>query len=202
MRPSFEHDDAVGEHHRLLAIVGDVDGGDAEARLHRPDLAAQLDADARVEIGQRLVEEQHAGSMASARPSATRWRWPPESWVTLRSPSPSRWSSASSPSILAAISAARAAAQPQAIGHVLEDRHVRPQGVGLEHHGGVRAFPASSVMSLPARRMLPAAGVMKPEMVRSSVVLPQPELPRSATKLPASTPSEMPRRTSTIRSER
>ena len=54
----------------------------------------------------------------------------------------------------------------------------------------LRFSGGASVMSLPASLMRPADGRVKPEMARSSVVLPQPELPRSATKLPASTPSD------------
>ena len=40
---------------------------------------AQLLAHARVERAERLVEQQHLGSTASARASAMRCRWPPES---------------------------------------------------------------------------------------------------------------------------
>ena len=52
------HADAVGDRQRLLLVVGDVDGGDAEAALDVADILAQLDAQLRVEIGQRLVHEQ------------------------------------------------------------------------------------------------------------------------------------------------
>jgi hypothetical protein len=59
--------------------VRDVDRGEAEAVLERLDLLAQLHAHLGVEVRQRLVEKESCGSIASARPSATRWRWPPES---------------------------------------------------------------------------------------------------------------------------
>src|SRR5258705_334102 len=51
--PLVEDDNAVGHHHRLLAIVSDVHRGDAEIALQRLDLVADILADARVEIGER-----------------------------------------------------------------------------------------------------------------------------------------------------
>ena len=54
------HDgDAVGDGHGLLLIVGDVDGGDAHAVLNLADGVAHLDAQLGVEVGERLVHEQH-----------------------------------------------------------------------------------------------------------------------------------------------
>ena len=50
-----EHGDSVGEGQRLLLIVGDVDGGDAELPLHLFQLVAQLYAQLGVQIGKRLV---------------------------------------------------------------------------------------------------------------------------------------------------
>jgi hypothetical protein len=50
-------------------------------------------------------------------------------------------------------------------------------------------------MSRPSTRMRPSCTGRKPQMARSSVVLPQPELPSSATSSPRCTPSDMPRRT-------
>ena len=54
-------DDPVGDRERLLLVVRDHDGGDAELALQRADLLAQVDADDRVERRQRLVEQQQAG---------------------------------------------------------------------------------------------------------------------------------------------
>ena len=57
--PEVEHGDAIAQLERLLLIVGDEDGGDAEVALHAPDGLAQLDADLGVERAERLVEQQH-----------------------------------------------------------------------------------------------------------------------------------------------
>ena len=57
--PALAHDhDPVGQRERLLLVVGDVDRGDPELALDRPDLLAQDDPDLGVERRQRLVEEQ------------------------------------------------------------------------------------------------------------------------------------------------
>ena len=53
------HGDAVGDRQRLLLVVRHVDDRDAEQLLQAADLAAHLDAQLGVEIGERLVEQQH-----------------------------------------------------------------------------------------------------------------------------------------------
>ena len=63
---ALHHRDPVGEHHRLLLVVGDEDGGDAELALQPLDLGAGLDAQAGVEVGERLVHQEH-GRVADHR---------------------------------------------------------------------------------------------------------------------------------------
>ena len=53
-----QHHDLVGHGHRLDLVVGDVDRGGAEAVLQPRDLQPHVDAQRRVEIGERLVEEE------------------------------------------------------------------------------------------------------------------------------------------------
>ena len=55
---AVHHHDAVGHGERLLLVVRDHDGGDAEPALQRLDLVAQAHAHARIQRGQRLVEQQ------------------------------------------------------------------------------------------------------------------------------------------------
>ena len=55
-----EDDDAVGEGHGLDLVVGDVDHGGVEAVVQLGDLDPHLDAQAGVEVGERLVEQEHA----------------------------------------------------------------------------------------------------------------------------------------------
>ena len=76
--PLVQHHDAIGEFHRLFLVVCDEHGGVAgtvvDLAQPMPEFAAHLG----VERAERLIEEKHRGSIASARASATRWRWPPE----------------------------------------------------------------------------------------------------------------------------
>ena len=57
------HHDHVGDAHGLLLIVGDKHGGDAGLPLDAADLLPGLEAQPRVQIGQRLVQKQHAGAL-------------------------------------------------------------------------------------------------------------------------------------------
>src|SRR5258706_3644138 len=50
-----------------------------------------------------------------------------------------------------------------------------------------RRFAGTCVTSLPANTTLPEVGVSRPAMIRSSVVLPQPDGPRKQTSLPSGT---------------
>ena len=55
------HYQAVGERHRLGLVVRHHDRCDAAPLLQDADFARHLLAQRRIEIGQRLVEQQHAG---------------------------------------------------------------------------------------------------------------------------------------------
>ena len=86
------HDrDPVGQHHRLFLIVGDEDDGDAELALQPLDLGAGLDPQG-ARRGWRAARPsgRRAGLRTTARPTATRWRWPPLSSAGRRSSSGSR----------------------------------------------------------------------------------------------------------------
>src|SRR5262250_554972 len=56
--PAVHHRDAVGEAERLDLVVGDEEHGDAEAALEELDFHAHLLTELRVEIAERLVEEE------------------------------------------------------------------------------------------------------------------------------------------------
>ena len=54
--PGIENGDAVGHHHCLLAVVCDVHRSNAEILLQGLDLVPDFLANARIEVGKRLVE--------------------------------------------------------------------------------------------------------------------------------------------------
>ena len=56
----IHHRDAVGDRHRLFLVVGHEHGGDADAALDGRQLGAHVDAQLRVKVGERLVQQQDA----------------------------------------------------------------------------------------------------------------------------------------------
>ena len=56
-----QHDDLVGQRHRLDLVVGHVDHGVAEPLVQGGDFDAHMDAQLGVEVGERLVEQKHVG---------------------------------------------------------------------------------------------------------------------------------------------
>ncbi len=57
--PVVHDDDAVRHRHRLHLVVRHVDSGGLEPLVQRLDLGAHRDAQLRVEVRQRLVEQEH-----------------------------------------------------------------------------------------------------------------------------------------------
>ena len=55
-------DDAVAERHSLDLVVGDVDEGGVDLLAQLDDLGAHLVAELGVEVGERLVHEEHLGA--------------------------------------------------------------------------------------------------------------------------------------------
>ena len=152
--PLVEDRHAVGDGERLLLVVGHKDRGDAELSLQREQLAAHVDAQLRVEIGKRLVEQQHLGldrdgaserdtlllaTRELARAARPEFAEPDE---VERGGGPALDLRAREPAFL----------QPEC--HVLPHRHMRPQGVVLEHHPDI-ALPrghAGHVLTADANR--------------------------------------------------
>ncbi|ELZ67519.1 phenol hydroxylase [Haloferax prahovense DSM 18310] len=56
-----EDGDSVAHRHRLRLVVSDVDGGDAEVLLQALELRPHLRAKFGVQVGQRLVHQEHLG---------------------------------------------------------------------------------------------------------------------------------------------
>ena len=127
------------------------------------------------------------GSRTSARPIATRWRWPPESARGLRA------SRSSIPSVRA-ISSTRA--RTSARGSL---RSRRPKAMlsktficGYSAYSWKtiatsRRCGATSLTTSPSIAISPAVIVSSPAVIRSAVVLPQPEGPTKTMNSPSPT---------------
>ena len=128
------------------------------------------------------------GESASARAIATRWRWPPESlrhrpvgeagqMDELRAAR--RRASAALPSARRGCAADRRCCRRRVrCGNSASDWNTMPK---------LRLCVGTRVMSSPSRRIAPAVGSSSPAIMRSSVVLPQPDGPSRQTKVPCGT---------------
>ena len=130
----------------------------------------------------------------SARASATRCCWPPDSCARGRVGEPAQLHQVERALDLSLRSRPRLCVpHPQREGDVLEHRHVRPDRVALEDHRRGRAArrhvdpAAPSRHRLAAMRMLPRARLLQPGDARSVVVLPQPDGPSSVNCSPGRT---------------
>ena len=145
-------------------------------------LRAQHPFQMRVDDRQRLVEQDGATSERTRpRPSEIFCFGSAVSPLALRCRSASDRASRRSRATRAAISAAGDAAVAQRERQIVGDRHGVVDDRELEHLGDVALLRSTaSVTSLPSNSTCPCDGVTRPEMMLSSVVLPQPDGPSSA----------------------
>ena len=124
----------VSHGHRLDLVMGDIDRGRAQAVVQGSDLHPHVDAEGRVEVRERLVEEERLG-VADNRPAhcdtlalAARQL----SRVTLQQGLQTD-DLGHLVGLLARCLFAEAL-KPQGIGEISQHVHVRVERVGLEHH--------------------------------------------------------------------
>ena len=159
----------------------------ASSSLVQPgDLDAHLHAQRRVEVGERLVEQEHLGlahdraadgdALALAAGELP-WACGRSSVLELQDARPPRRPCASR-------SVLRRAGERAARSAMLSrDRHVRIERVGLEHHGDAALGRRHVVDALPSISRSPAVISSSPAIMRSSVDLPQPDGPTKTHEL-------------------
>jgi hypothetical protein len=169
-----QHHHAVGQRHRLDLVVGDVDRRRAQLAVQLGDLDRGLAAQGGVEVGQRLVEQEHLGrshdGAADRHPLALAagqlaWRA-----LQVRH----EVEDLRGPLDLVADRRGIGLGELEREAHVLEHAHVRVQRVALEHHREVALAAGSVVMSRPSSSSVPPSIASRPAISRSSVDLPQP----------------------------
>ena len=184
------HGDAAAEGHRLDLVVRDVDGRDAEPLVELRERRAHADAELRVEVRERLVEQEglrlardraaHRDALALAAGelcgASLEQVFEPEELRHLFDP--------------ARDLRLRRLPRLEAVADVLAHRHVRVQGVGLEDHRDVAVLRRVVVMSRPPIVMRPLVTRSSPAIMRRSVDLPQPEGPTRTRNSPSSISSE------------
>ncbi len=138
--PALIHDrDHVGHGQRLELVVGDIDGGDAEALHQVADLGTGLLAQLGVEVRERLVEQQDrrlAHQRARQRQALLLAARQERRGTVLEARQLHQLERLHHlVTDLLAVEPPLHLAQRER--HVLEHVHVRPDGVGLEHHADV-----------------------------------------------------------------
>ncbi len=157
--------------------MGDEEEGDADVALDRLELHLHLLAQLEVEGAERLVEEEHARpvdqgagegdplALAARELAGAAAAEVTEAHLLERVHGP-----------LATLGPADLL-DPQAVLDVLDDAHVREEGVVLEDGVDVACVGRRGVTSSPPSWTVPAVGVSNPAIIRSTVVLPEPDGP-------------------------
>ena len=183
-QPRLVHDgDPVAEMEGLLHVVGDQHDRGAEAPLDGEQVFLRLGADDRVERAERLVHQKERG-LRRERPRDADALLLATGQVragirSANSPG-SSWNSVSSSSTRASICALSQPSELRHGGDVLRDGAVREKarGPGWRSRCGGEARPRESPWC-PGRRSAPRpeVGSIRRLIIRSSVDLPEPEVP-------------------------
>jgi hypothetical protein len=135
--PVAQHGHALAQRHRLDLIVGDVDRGHPEALVQAGQLRPHRDTQLGVQVRQRLVHQERlrlAHDRAAHRHALTLAAREHRRLAREQLVQAERARDLLHPALALG---ARHAPQLEPVGQVVLDRHVRVQGVVLEHHGDV-----------------------------------------------------------------
>ena len=128
------HDDAVGKRHRLDLVVSDIDHGRAQQPMKAGDLDPGRDAQRRIEVRQRLVEQEHvrlAHDRAADRHALALAAREVARIAAEQLLEPQHPRRLGDPPVALR---RRDAGELEAEGHVLAHVHMRIERIGLEHH--------------------------------------------------------------------
>ena len=129
-----EDRDAIRHRQRFFLVVRHVDRGDAELLLELADLRPHLHADLGVEIGERLVEQQHLRIQHERTRQRHALLLPARQLAGITIAQPGETHLLQHRSHPPGPVGRGDLAQLQAVRDVLGHRHVRPQRIVLEHH--------------------------------------------------------------------
>ena len=159
---AVHHHHAVGQSHGLDLVMRHIDGRGLDLLMHALDLGAHLHAQLGVEIGQRLVEQEHLGIAhdGAAHGDALALA----AGELLRAAQEQFGDVENAGGIVDPLFDLGLGefAQLQPERHVFGDRHVRIKRVVLEHHGDVAILRRQVVDHLAADRYLAVADFLEP----------------------------------------
>jgi len=166
----IHHRNAIRQHQGFGLIVGDVDKGGTERGLQLLELNFHMLAQFQVQCAQGFIQQQQCRFQHHTARNRDPLTLPAGQLIDTLVGS-ARQSDTFEHGLGALVPLRPVhAATRQPEGHILADRHHRKQRQLLKHHVD-----------------RPASGSVKPAIIRSSVVLPQPEGPRMEKKLPRGT---------------
>ena len=137
MLPLVHHHDPVRDGHGLFLVVGHVHRRDGELLLQLLDLAAHVDAKLRVQVGERLVEEENPRADHDGAGERHALLLPPRELVgklPVVAAEPHKMQDLAHG--LADLCLGHPF-HPEPVGHVLEHREMREEGVVLEDEADV-----------------------------------------------------------------
>ena len=156
------HDgDAVAEAHGLDLVVGDVDGGRPALLENALQLGAHLQAEQRVEIGERLVHEQHIGLHGERAGDRDALALAAGELAGIALEQLFDMHERGRALHLLPDLGLRQLLHPEAEGDVFEHRQMREDGVVLEHHGDAAGARRQVVDALSADANVAAARVCR-----------------------------------------
>ena len=157
-----EHRDPIAHRHRLDLVVGDINHRRAEFLVQPRQLDAHVHAQCGVQVGQRLVEQEHLGlahDRAADRDALTL------SARELPGVAPEQFGDVQDRGGAGDLFSALCLADPghlQREAHVFSHRHVRVQGVALEHHRRTTVGRAQVVGALAVDQQVAGGDAFKP----------------------------------------
>ena len=154
-------DDAVAQGHSLGLVVGDVDEGGIDLLTQLDDLGAHLVAELGVQVGQRLVHEEHLGLTHDSTADGNTLALAAGQSLGLPVEVLGDIQDLGGFLDLAVDLVLGHLLELQGEGHVLIDRHVGIQGVGLEDHGDVAVLGGHIVHDLAVDEELALADLFQ-----------------------------------------
>ena len=159
---TVHHDHALGQCHGLDLVVGDEQGGDAEFVVQLLDLEPGLCAQLGVQVGQRFVKQKHLGLAHDGAAHGHTLALAAGQLARLALEQVAQLQNLGGFVDTGLDVGQRHLGDLQAVGHVVEHRHVRVQRVVLEHHGDVAFGRLQVVDDAVANQDLATAHLFEP----------------------------------------
>ena len=155
------NDDLVGDGHGLGLVMGDIDGGDARLLLNAADLGTHGDPELGIQVGKRLVKQQHTGLHNQGSCQGDTLLLAAGKLVRHTGFHAGQAHQLQDVRYLLLDDILGKLTQLQAIGHIVKNIVVGKQRVALEHHGGIPLVGGQLIDLLAAQPDTALVGAFK-----------------------------------------